>query len=558
MKAFIKCGLFLTFTVFLCCVNTEIAAPGGEGNGSETIACGIILDSAGIPAANVAVQLLPAIYNPVAHDTNSTIWHTISNSKGEYHLSRIAAGTYKLEAGSASTGVKALINNVEISGKNTEMTIDTGSLQKTGTVIIRLAGINVCSGDYVYVPGTNTYKVISATDSTSGRVTLNDMPSGVFTEFIYVAAANSKKTDLLDDTLLVQPGDTMEAAYASWKYSGQIVLNTTVSGANILGSVYNFPVLVRLDTTTFTFAQSKNNGEDIRFTKSDGSPLEYEIERWDMQNNQAEIWVKIDTVYGNNNVQFIRMYWGNPLAVAQSNSMMVFDTCTGFQGIWHLGESAGNVLDASINKIDGTRNGNQRQCPGYIGYGQYFDGSGDFAEIMNVENPDISGFTACAWVKHAVSKERQTIIAKSRGSLPSSSYGWLVALDQTGALQAFAASDTGVWGDSKTMVLTSKTVITDTISWHHIAVVIDRSGSKNCHLFIDGVDVTIPTGGDISTVGSIVNSFPMRIGSDMTGVDTQWKGSLDECSFALTVRSTDWVKLSYMNQRKDDKLIIFK
>jgi hypothetical protein len=84
-----------------------------------------------------------------------------------------------------------------------------------------------------------------------------------------------------------------------------IYLNTSSTGGNVTGDVYGFPVLVRLTSKTFDFNQSKSGGADIRFTASNGKSLSYEIENWDAGNKQAEVWVRVDTVWGNDSSQYI-------------------------------------------------------------------------------------------------------------------------------------------------------------------------------------------------------------------------------------------------------------
>lgn len=544
--------------VFLALLNgcTNFAGTDGEGNSSETIAHGVIMDSSGIPVANVPVQLLPDTYNPVAGDSIPAGWHAYTDAFGNYRItSATTVGTYTLEAGSAA--MKALIRNIHITDKNSNVAIDTAKLQKTGTIIVKIAEIPPLEGDYVYLPGTSTFTTIAATDRTAGHAVLSDVPAGIFTAIIYSAADGLTATNIISQTMTIYPGDTITSAYAAWSYERKVVLNTSASGADIQENVHNFPVLIRLNSTTFDFAQTKTAGEDIRFAKPDGSALAYEIERWDPAAGLAEMWVRIDTILGNNTAQYFTMYWGNSAAQDFSNSTAVFNTASGFEGVWHLQNSTGIISDATPNRNDGTRNGDLSQSAGYIGYGQYFGGSG-YSETANLKNADTSGFTVCAWIRHGVLKQRQTIISKSSGGLPSPSYGWLIALDETGTLQAFTASDTGVWGDAHTLVLNSKTAIADTSTWHHIAVTINRTENKNCRLFIDGADVTLPTGDDITTVGSVVNTFPVRIGSDNGNGDTKWKGLLDECSVSLRARSSDWIRLSYMNQREDNELIEFK
>jgi hypothetical protein len=47
--------------------------------------------------------------------------------------------------------------------------------------------------------------------------------------------------------------------YADWDYRANITLNTTTSGADVGGNVYDYPVLVRLNPSNFDFSQSKDN-----------------------------------------------------------------------------------------------------------------------------------------------------------------------------------------------------------------------------------------------------------------------------------------------------------
>ena len=145
----------------------------------------------------------------------------------------------------------------------------------------------------------------------------------------------------LDRALLrnanAQPDDRdVQENYSNWAYSQNLYLNTTSGGANVSGAVDSFPVLVRLDTTVFNFAMAQDSGQDIRFAKSDGTHLYYQIEKWDFSGKTAAIWVRVDTVFGNNNTQYITMYWGNPKVNSMSNGAAVFDTANGFIGVWHL------------------------------------------------------------------------------------------------------------------------------------------------------------------------------------------------------------------------------
>ena len=162
MKAIHIFILFSTVAVILRCSNLNLAGPGGEGNGSETIARGVVVDNTGAPAAGVPVRLLPVDYDPVAYDELPVERQTFTDIKGEFRFDSIAAGTYNLEAGSSSTGQKTLVRGVGINGKRMEVIMDTCRLQKTGTILVQLTGITPRSGDYVYLPGTSSFTTMTA------------------------------------------------------------------------------------------------------------------------------------------------------------------------------------------------------------------------------------------------------------------------------------------------------------------------------------------------------------------------------------------------------------
>ena len=100
--------------------------------------------------------------------------------------------------------------------------------------------------------------------------------------------------------------------FSDWLYSGAITINTTITGADIPAdqTVTDFPLLLRLDKGIFDFTQAQAQGEDIRFAKSNGTPLEYAIESWDSEFGKAVLWIKMDVIAGNSTNSIV-MYWGN-------------------------------------------------------------------------------------------------------------------------------------------------------------------------------------------------------------------------------------------------------
>jgi hypothetical protein len=199
------------------------------------------------------------------------------------------------------------------------------------------------------------------------------------------------------------PARAQQEDYSSWPYSQKVCLNTRSTGANVAGNVTRFPLLVRLNPGVFRgFSQTLPGGADVRFAKVNGEHLAYEIERWvdgNANNDTAEIWVKIDTVYGNNSTQYAIMFWGKVGATDRSSSAAVFDTAAGFAGVWHLREASGNAADATANANSATRFAQAAQTAGNIGNGQTFDGSGDYFRTGPFNKVNFGGvFTVSAWV----------------------------------------------------------------------------------------------------------------------------------------------------------------
>ncbi|HJO53144.1 MAG TPA: DUF2341 domain-containing protein, partial [Verrucomicrobiota bacterium] len=127
------------------------------------------------------------------------------------------------------------------------------------------------------------------------------------------------------------------AQYGDWKHSGSMYIVTTPEGANLPASALekDFPLLVRLNQDYFDFSQAKPRGEDIRFS-ANGKLLAYQIERWDAAGGNADVWVRIPIIKGNDQ-QAIQMHWGNDKVSSESTGERVFLTAGGFAGVWHLG-----------------------------------------------------------------------------------------------------------------------------------------------------------------------------------------------------------------------------
>jgi hypothetical protein len=308
-------------------------------------------------------------------------------------------------------------------------------------------------------------------------------------------------------------------------------------------------LLLRLDSAILPslFDQVLPDGADIRFSKADGTPLEYQIERWNASGPSAMVWVGLDTVFADRDSQQIVIYWGNPDAESNSKGSKVFDPVFGFNGVWHLDEAAQDTgmtdvyLDASFyrNNGDDYISGNNRT--GVIGRGINLDGIADHVKIWDNPAYDLGKgpFSISLWFRK-VEEERGDVF----------NYESYDATDDFGIiLQEDETLDVYVLIDNVGSIVVDNDSPFTLNEWHHAAVV--RDGDGNITTYVDGeVD---GTGFSKANLSHIEKGSYILLGRNhyQDQITQPYEGALDEFRLSSVKRSGDWIKLSYQNQRPD-------
>ncbi len=328
--------------------------------------------------------------------------------------------------------------------------------------------------------------------------------------------------------------------YTQWDYNRTVFINTTVTGAAISGTVNNYPLLIRLDSD-FPFAQAKGDGRDIRFAKTEGTHLDYEIEDFDSANAAASLWVLVDQIAGNSKTQKITIYWGNDTAANNSNPSSVFATGNNFQGVWHLHD---DLLDATTNNIDGGTNNSTDQSPALVGDGQNFGGN---HRIIFPDNDGLDAtttLTASIWVyPTTLDGAPDGIMSKRTGS--ASQYSWSMFFYTGNKLNIDITSGAGANRNVSNKTFTIN-------SWYYVSMTYS-SGTVN--IYVDGaLDKTVT--GTTSPIPNTTSSLHFGMLNDAYGQGLH--GNLDEGRVSNTVRSADWVLLDYQSQKAAGTVINMK
>jgi biopolymer transport protein ExbB len=309
---------------------------------------------------------------------------------------------------------------------------------------------------------------------------------------------------------------------AEWKQRAKIGLNTAAEGLPIASAVDSVPVLIRLHTGNFAFAEAKPDGSDLRFIAADDkTPLKHHIEKFDSLNELALVWVLVPKLTAGNKADSIWVYFGNPAAAAGDDAKGSYDTTQAL--VYHFTEKEAVPQDTTANANHAAKSTAKATPTGLIGGGLAFDGA---AELVLPSTPSLksnaNGMTLSMWIKPADAADAP-IYTQTEGAGPlklSQKGGKLVA--QSGALTATSSAPLSPG------------------AWQHIAVV----AKDGLVLYINGAEAARAAG-----------SVP-----DMSGAATVgkgFKGDIDELQVSTSARSADWIKAAALSQGPDQKLVVY-
>ncbi|MBN1760196.1 MAG: DUF2341 domain-containing protein [Chitinispirillaceae bacterium] len=498
---------------------------------------GKVTDDNATPAENAIVKLLPSDFNPMEMSGTCATLIDTTDQKGEYHFSGLTAGTYTVLARKRENVTSFLTRNVVVNDASVTE-VPAGVLKRSGSITADFSQSEGAADGYVYIPGTD----IAAPVANNGGMVLGDVPYGTVDTLLFVSAG-SERYNILRSALVVDEDTTITIEQPLWRYGYRLVLNTSPSGADVSGDVFDFPLLVRLNDNTFVFSEADSGGEDLVFAGRNGKILPHEIERWDPVAQLAEVWVKIDTVYGNDATQSIKMYWGNPAAVP-AVSRVVFDTADGFLGVWHFEDNGTDATPAKNNATVCT----PADAEGMVGPGKKFNGDDSIKIATLFGKPQV--VTLSAWAR------LDSIAPKGEGAeIVSIGDGCLLRMDDTED-DTFGVTGSYHFDEETAFHHVCSGRYLENTGWHHCVVVFNNENSEQ-DLYIDGtlsIHTTMSDSILYSGVGE--NTFIGIHGNGKTVYN--FIGMIDEVRICRIVPTDDRVKLEYMNQKTDGALVVFE
>ncbi|NLG19587.1 MAG: DUF2341 domain-containing protein [Fibrobacter sp.] len=527
---------------------------GGSTNTCNARITGSLFDKEGTAAQHTQVKCIRADYIPgVSNDT--LVRFTYTDHSGNYTFEHVDSGTYVISAVDTLNLSRWCTYGVMVDSQKVDL--PSAVLDAPGRIRIDITGSTLTTDGFFYIQGT-TIRTSLAGNNSDGSITLDSIPYGVIPAIKYARTPGISQ-QIVRDSVAVKASETATIYNIDWRFTRILRLNTTASGAGITSNVTGFPVLLRFSAENFNFNEVVPDGSDLQFKRNDNRTLQHEIERWNLSSGRAEVWVTVDTIFGNDSLQSISMYWGNPKFSSVTKPKNAFDTLNGFQGVWHLNDVSGDsIQDASPNRFIGISpdTATPGVTDGIIGLCRSFDGVNDYITMPNTADskldfPEDGYFSISAWVYvDSFDNVYRTIMTKG--------------YEQYFLQLSYFPGDKPLWQFS---------VFRKSDNWNmsHISAI------KNQWVFLTGVrqgtaqflycngelvaatSATYPQGVSRDTtndftIGRFLKeaTFPEKFGFCF------FKGKIDEVRISSMAYSSDWIRLCFMNQRSDDKLVSYK
>jgi hypothetical protein len=509
-------------------------------------------------AEDKGMRLLSSMSKPGLSKVSVSLANAFTDSRGHFRIDSVDAGDYRIEINDGQSQGVILDFPLHVeSRKDTVLTPD--SLRAMGTVqgVVQWDAPPL-SPFVALVYGMDRVAIV---DQVTGKFTINQLPPGTYTfkvgclgrdclskevENVEIGAGEFKALDTI--TLSSFAAED----YKQWAKSARLAINTTPTGAGVAETIANFPLLVRLDGSNFDFSQADARGRDIRFAGATGRHLHFDIERWDAAGKKAEIWVQVDSVYGNDDSQAITMLWGNPAAAAYNGSTQVFGAQAGYRGVWHLAEQ-GSSTQNGFRDVSGYANHGTGAGIGPVatkeaaaGPGLSFDGNTSVEVKADSSLHAKDSLTLEIWVNAAdIGTDRNRFRRIVSKAFAASGYPWTeydIETDSTGTKLAFSVT---LGGSLRTVI--SKTA-TDVGSWYHVVGTYDGSDLR---IYVNGAEEAAQ-----SRTGIITDyGRGLTFGKYEYDNVSNFRGKIDEVRISSRVRGAAWVKLSYENQKTGSSVV---
>lgn len=322
-------------------------------------------------------------------------------------------------------------------------------------------------------------------------------------------------------------------------------MKLTFDNSDSCEDLTDFPVLVKLNSSRINYSLLQADGDDIRFTDSDGTtPLAYEVELWDTSGDSS-IWVKAPGIDRASTEDCIWMYYGDASAVNGQDTDAVWSN--GYKGVWHL-----NTVGTG-NRPDSTGNGNSAVPYNYEGDEHVTAtariGGADQLESAHLEYLRTSSSSSLSipayitwemWFHPDTDGSTNPAILAEKNTCGGTGYRLACGSNNrlTWAINYYTAGGT----------LTTGNNMYTTGQWNYVVVTADTDALMTVDVFDGSGTQHTATKDPDAALANCVTALFMPGGSSS---GTCLNGTADEMRISSVVRSAAWIKAQYLSMTDD-------
>jgi hypothetical protein len=250
-------------------------------------------------------------------------------------------------------------------------------------------------------------------------------------------------------------------------------------------------------------------------------------------------------VLPNVDTQRIVMFWGNSAVRGESNPGAVFDTAEGFAGVWHLEEEKAGVggvglyRDATLTNANGDDWVYSMDQDGIVGNGHGLIDNDKITTNSPVAEMAAGSVTVSLWVK--LSGPGGVILSKGRGNVAQNTGEKQLFFSNGDTLSAGNGLKPSFCGKGNGYAYADRDMPLN--EWHYLTFRWSYEFGT-ASFFIDSVQTGITT-----TYSAAAPDNPQdKVTIGLNGI--QYLGGFcDEIHISKVSRSSDWIRLSFENQK---------
>ena len=341
-----------------------------------------------------------------------------------------------------------------------------------------------------------------------------------------------------------------EASAEGWLAGWNKRVKVTINRIDVDRTLTNFPVLIYLSNSSsgendedvsFIFDEIGSDRKRIAVTTSNGTTQCYvEIEKWDANNEEAWLWVKVPSM---SNTTDTDLYLYYDAGHADNTAYVGDPQSTPAQNVWSPKYSAVFHFNNNFNdSVDGNTPSNTPGATfvaGKIAYAGEFYDNGDEADYTTADALGGTGAadddvgTLAFWMRgNEASYDYMADVGYTSGFIPA---------NYQGSTNPYLQTWWGAWRGGGTGVVTLN-------EWHH--VVVRWNAGTGFNMWVDGASYNSYSGARSIVVDKVT------IGNYKNHGAFEANAIIDEVRFVDDVQVSDaWVKASYETER--DHLLDF-